>query len=231
MKKLVLIAALLNGGLASAYSEGGGDSAASSAESSASAQGEEQQVVLIEAWRRDRALDAFLRGDFATAEVEFQKNVRCIRRGELALDGSLRQGALELDRGSFLGAGHAPHIHNLPLRPEQIAERTCHSKEWQLYMIGLSQIQLGRFAEAKKSLSTAAWMSKEDLLFDAHYRVGLLELLEGDVDSANRRLNRLVRMQRSCEARGASCEVGPDLEAATNYLKHAVGAARNGVVR
>jgi hypothetical protein len=224
MKKLVLIAALMNFGVAFAYSEDGGQSPASSAGSSASAQGEEQQVVLIEAWRRDRALDAFLRGDFATAEVEFRKNERCIRRAELALDAALR------DAGSFyLGTG--PNIYNLPMRPEQIAERTCHSKEWQLYMIGLSQIQLGRFAEAKKSLSTAAWMSKEDLLFDAHYRVGLLELLEGDVEGANRRLKRLVRMQRSCEARGAGCEVGADLESATNYLKHAVAAARNGVVR
>jgi hypothetical protein len=32
---------------------------------------------------------------------------------------------------------------------------------------------LGRFAEAKKSLNIVTRMSKEDLLFNAHYRVGL----------------------------------------------------------
>jgi hypothetical protein len=93
---------------------------------------------------------------------------------------------------------------------------TCHSKEWQLYMIALSQIQLGRFAEAKKSLHSVMRMSKEALLFDAHHRFGLLELLKGDVESADCRLAHLMRMQRSCQARGAGCEVHADLEAATS---------------
>ena len=164
-----------------------------------------------------------MRGDFATAEVEFKKNVRCIRRNELQQD-------YAFDRASLPQAGTAdmPNIPNLPLRPDQIAERTCYSKEWQLYMIGLSQIQLGRFAEAKKTLYSVMRMSKEDLLFDAHYRVGLLELLEGDIESANRRLDHLTKMQRKCQARGARCEVNADLEWATNYLTRAVANARQG---
>jgi hypothetical protein len=235
MKKLILIAALMNGGLAFGYTESGaaGVDGSAATGSSSSGRDEEQQVVVVEAWRRDRALDAFMRGDFATAEIEFQKNVRCIRRNELELDASLRQGDIDQDRNSMtrLWAGDAPRIHNLPLRPEQIAERTCHSREWQLYMIGLSQIQLGRFAEAKKSLSSVMRLSKEDLLFDAHYRVGLLELLEGDVDSADRRLAHLKRLQRSCQARGARCEVNADLDAATSYLTRAVADARQGARR
>ena len=203
------------------------------AETSAPAQTEEETVVLVEAWRRDRAMDAFLRGDFATAEIEFGKNVRCIRRNELQFDASILQAvsaatnARLSPNGPGLGDVNVPTIHNLPQRNEEIRERTCFSKEWQLYMIGLSQIQLGRFAEAKKSLYTVAWLSKADLLYDAHYRIGLLELLEGNIDRANRRLVHLTRMQRSCRAR-PNCEIDADLSAATAYLARAVADARQG---
>ena len=230
MKTVLLLATLMNSGLAFGFTEpgGGATEAQQAAAASTAVQGEEQQVVVVEAWRRDRALDAFLRGDFATAEVEFQKNVRCIRRSELQLEYSLRQASIEMYRASSLM--NAPNIRNLPQRPEEIRERTCFAKEWQLYMIGLSQIQLGRFADAKKSLRTVTRLSKEDLLFDAHYRVGLLELLDGDVESADRRLAHLISMNRSCQAR-RRCEVGADLEAATAYLTRAVADARQGVPR
>jgi hypothetical protein len=222
MKRLMLLAALMNCGLAFGSAELGGKANETqlAAGASTAVQNEEQQVVLVEAWRRDRALDAFLRGDFETAEVEFRKNVRCIRRNELQLDAAFRHAI-------FAAANAAPKIPNLPQRAEEIAERTCYSKEWQLYMIGLTQIQLGRFAEAKNSLYTVTRMSKEDLLFDAHYRVGLLELLDGDVESANRRLARLTNMERRCRARGDRCEVGADLEVATAYLSRAVADARH----
>jgi hypothetical protein len=230
MKTLLLLAALLNSGLAFGVAEPGeANEGQRAAGSSADVEGEEQQVILIEAWRRDRALDAFLRGDFATAEVEFGKNVQCIRRAELQLEYSLR--AVQIEQYRYAAFGGSPGIHYLPQRPDQIRERTCHSKEWQLYMIGLSQIQLGRFAEAKKTLYSVTRMSKEDLLFDAHYRVGLLELLDGDVEKANRRLTHLTKMNRSCQARGARCEVNADLEVATAYLTRAVANAQKGVLR
>lgn len=232
MKKLLLLAALMSSGLAFGSASPGAEASETlaAAEAPAAVQGEEQQVVRVEAWRRDRALDAFLRGDFATAEVEFRKNVQCIRRDELQLENTFAQANIDMEREYFRGTNR-PSVQNLPLRPEQIAERTCHSKEWQLYMIGLSQIQLGHFAEAKKSLYSVTRMSKEDLLFDAHYRVGLLELMDGNVESANRRLEHLTSMRRSCRARGERCEVNADLEVATAYLTRAVADARRGVAR
>lgn len=222
MKRLVLLAALMNSGLAFGFAEPGGEG---NQTQPAAVEGEEQQVVLVEAWRRDRALDAFLRGDFATAEIEFRKNVQCIQRNERQFEYALRQGLIEMARG-FPNT----FIHNVPKDPKEIRERTCYSKEWQLYMMGLSQIQLGRFDEAKESLYSAARMSKEDLLYDAHYRVGLLELMEGDVESADRRLTHLTKMTRSCMAR-SKCEVKADMEMATAYLTRAVANARQGVAR
>jgi hypothetical protein len=98
-------------------------------------------------------------------------------------------------------------------------------------MIGLSQIQLGKLDEAKYSLERAARMTNDELLYDAHFRVGLLELLDGEVDMAARRLTRLRSIQRNCNARGTSCEVHADLDVAVAYLARAVSEARRGIVR
>ena len=201
--------------------------------SGAQAVTEEDYEVIVEGIRRDRAMDAFLRGDFVTAEVEFQNNWRCIWRNERLFEASVRHAASDAISASLSpsGAGgfgdvNTPKIHNVPLRADEIADRTCHSAEWQLYMVGLSQIQLGKFAEAKKSLYRAARLSKEDLLFDAHYRIGLLELLDGDIERAARRLTYLTRLQRSCKNRGTRCEIHADLDEATAYLKRAIADAR-----
>ncbi len=231
MKAVLWLVGLLNCGLALGFTEpvGGANDAQQAAEAQPGDQGEEPPVVLVEAWRIDRAMDSFLRGDFATAEVEFKKNIRCIRRIELELDYAIRHAQLTMYRAAALM--DAPGIYNLPRRPDEIRERTCHSKAWQYYMIGLSQIQLGRFDEAKKSLRTAVGLTKNDVMYDAYYRVGLLELMEGDVESADRRLADLVRMNHSCRARGKRCEVGADMEAATAYLTSAVAHARSGVHR
>ncbi len=232
MKSLRLLAAMLNFSLAITLAM----PAMATQERQASpeavpSQTEDEPVIYVEAWRRDRALDAFLRGDFATAEVEFGKNLRCIRRIELALEASLRLGIVDSERA---GVRREPPVTNLPQRAEEIAERTCYGKQWQHYMIGLSQIQLGRFDEAKESLYKVIRMSKDDLMFDAHYRVGLLELLDGDVDRADRQVAYLTRLQRSCRARGANgarCEINADLEVATAHLARAVADARHGALR
>lgn len=231
MKTVLWLVAFLNCGLAFGFAEpvGGANEAPQTAEAPAEVEDEEQPEVLVEAWRIDRAMDAFLRGDFVTAEVEFKKNIKCIRRHDLEMDYAIRHAQLTMYRTQF--AVDAPGIYNLPRRPGEIRERTCHSKAWQYYMIGLSQIQLGRFDEAKKSLRTATGLTRNDVMFDAHYRVGLLELMEGDIESADRRLAHLVSLNQSCRARGKRCEVGADLEAATAYLTRAVADARHGVRR
>lgn len=195
---------------------------------------ETEPVVVVEGIRRDRAMDAFLHGDFETAEIEFKNNWRCIWRNERLAEASIRQAASDAisaslsPTGGGLGDVNVPKLHNMPLSTEEIAERTCHSPEWQFYMIALSQIQLGKRAEAKESLYRATRLSRDELMFDAHYRIALLELLDGDVKRANRQLAHLTGMQRSCRNRGTRCEVHADLDAATTYLKRAIADARRG---
>jgi hypothetical protein len=197
------------------------------------------EAIIVEGIRRDRAMDAFLRGDFVTAEIEFKENLHCIERREMLQDFAAEQAvadAVSAQLSLASGAGGAsfgnvgdPQAYNLPDRPERIAERTCYSPEWQSYMIGLSQIQLGKLDEAKRSLYIVARRSNDDFLFDAHFRVGLLELLDGNVDGAERRLSRMQGLLRSCISRG--CEVRNDLQEETEYLQRAVAAARAGARR
>ena len=187
-------------------------------------------VIVVEAFRRDRALDAFLRGDFVTAEAEFEKNWKCIWRNERLFEAGVRQAMSDHIGGSQGGRNYMSQQSYLSMarRPDEIRERTCFNAEWQFYMMGLSQIQLGKFAEAKKSLYRAAEATKEELMFDAHYRIGLLELLDGNIENADRRLSYLSKLQRRCNNRGMRCEIHADLDAATDYLKHAIVNARRG---
>lgn len=179
-------------------------------------------TITVTGWR-DRALDAFMRGDFVTAEEEFGENLSCIQRQRTLLEWAIQDAIADAGRGN-----QGISLTISPQQPGEIAERTCFAPEWQLYMMGLSEIQLGRLQEAKYSLGRAARMSNDELMFDAHFRVGLLELLDGNVDLAEQRLRRLRSIQRNCNARGMECEVHADLDVAVAYLDRAVSDARGG---
>jgi hypothetical protein len=204
-----------------------------SAQAAADAPANEQNApeIVVEAFRRDRALDAFLRGDFDAAEAGFQENWKCIWRNQRLFEAGVRQAMSDYIAGAQgTGSNYMSEQSYLSMaqHPDEIRERTCFNAEWQFYMMGLSQIQLGKFAEAKKSLYRAAEATKEELMFDAHYRIGLLELLDGNIEQADRRLSYLSKLQRRCENRGMRCEIHADLDAATDYLKHAIVNARRG---
>ncbi len=196
------------------------------------------QEVVVRGFRGDRAMYAFLTGDFVTAEAEFRNNRRCVERLVRLSEAAIAQAISDYTQNSIRaaggfaapgwGSGNSPSMFfNNPQRADEIAERTCHSPTWQLYMIGLSQIQLGRLSEAKESLYRVIRESDELLLFDAHFRIGLLELMDGDTVRANRRLKHLYGLQRSCERRGSQCEIHADIEEATAFLARAIANARS----
>jgi hypothetical protein len=213
------------------------------ASSAVTASAEEPTDEIVVHARRDRAMDAFMRGDFVTAEKEFKDNYRCIRRAQMQQDAAFEQANIDMERAAVTGAiqnavgdAKSPQVYNVPvmfnspLRAEKIVDRTCSSPEWQFYMIGLSQIQLGHLVDAKENMYRVIRMSKEDTLYDAHYRVGLLELLDGNVHLAERRLDHLNDMLRHC-TKQSSCEVHSDMAEAVAYLGAAIRDARSGHLR
>jgi len=164
-------------------------------------------------------------GDFAKAEIEFKKNAQCALRLEnnnrAFIDGLQNAQNNQLTRSqtnqanssnlnsSFGGSGRNK-------RTNETRQRTCNDRGFQLYMVALSQLQLGRVEEAEKNLKTAAFLNKD--LYDAHYRLGLMELLRDDSKSAKKHLKKIKKILKRCD----ECEAEEEIVAQVNFLDKAV---------
>lgn len=169
--------------------------------------------------QNDAAMAAFNAGDFETAEVEFLDNAMCALRRERNLTSSVESAltntaraetftnATGVDsgassRGANAGAGQqsatgVAAIDGVATRNIQNTfDRTCEQRGRQLYFAGLSQIQLGKTDEALRNFERATVASK--ILYDAHYKIGLIKLLKGDPGSAQSELNKIERILDRC---------------------------------
>ncbi len=183
------------------------------------------EKIVIEGQSGDIALQAFNSGDFAKAEIEFKKNAQCALRLEnnnrAFIDGLQNAQNNQLTRSqtnqanssnlnsSFGGSGRNK-------RTNETRQRTCNDRGFQLYMVALSQLQLGRVEEAEKNLKTAAFLNKD--LYDAHYRLGLMELLRDDSKSAKKHLKKIKKILKRCD----ECEAEEEIVAQVNFLDKAV---------
>lgn len=168
---------------------------------------EDQRVldaVVVTGVQNDDAMAAFRAGDYDAAEIGFLKNARCALRRERNLSASIDSARLSnsqpnIDPAISNGTSQTPG--NLPQR----TERTCAHRGFQVYMAGLSQIQLGRSEEAKESFQKATALSK--ILYDAHYKLALIALLDGDQKAAKRQLKRIESILNRCYACPARQEI------------------------
>ncbi|MEO1027440.1 MAG: hypothetical protein AAFX02_00125 [Pseudomonadota bacterium] len=175
--------------------------------------------------QNDAAMAAFRAGDFETAEVEFLDNAMCALRRERNLTSSIeaaQTSSLRAEsfaqstgvdsgassRGANAGAGQQTPTgiaaidgiatRNLP----NTYDRTCDARGRQLYFAGLSQIQLGKTNEALRNFERATASSK--ILYDAHYKIALIKLLNGDSKTARgelRKIEGILKRCRNCEAK------------------------------
>lgn len=176
--------------------------------------------------QNDAAMAAFRAGDYATAEVEFLDNAMCALRRERNLISSVetaRTNSIRAEnfatqstgvdsgassRGATAGAGQQSAVgvaaidgiatRNLP----NTYDRTCDNRGRQLYFAGLSQIQLGKTDEALRSFERATSISR--ILYDAHYKIGLIKLLSGEPEKAQselRKIETILNRCRDCEAK------------------------------
>jgi len=191
--------------------------------------------------QQDPAMSAWNAGDYATAEVEFKRNAFCALRVErnfrsgveAARDSTVRADVgVDFDTGSAGsgGPGGATVVRNTPpptpsgniesssLRNSDSAtKRTCEDRGFQLYMMGMSQLKLGKKIEAKKSLQRAVAMRKN--LYDAHFRLGLLEYQDGDIEKANKHFKKLRKLEAKCKR----CDAKNEIKAQIKYLKNLLG--------
>ena len=201
----------------------------------------DDEVVATGTLQKDPAMTAYLSGDFVTAELEFKRNAFCALRAsrdfeagkEAARDGSLRAeiptGADTVQQpiGNANGpttiisaptTGPAATINSSGLqRNKDESKRTCEDRGFQLYMAGLSQIKLGKNAEAKDSFTRATVLRKS--LHDAHFRLGLLEYQDGNLKKAKKQLRKLKKLEARCRR----CEFKEEMQGQVRYLQNLLG--------
>lgn len=213
-----------------------------SAQDSETPEGEDRVLDTVEVIgvQNDAAMAAFRSGDFETAEVEFLDNAMCALRRERNLVNSVENAqinslraesfgqAVGVDsgassRGANAGAGQQTPTgiaaidgiatRNLP----NTYDRTCDARGRQLYFAGLSQIQLGKTNEALRNFERATAASR--ILYDAHYKIALIKLLNGDSKTARgelRKIEGILKRCRNCEAKQEIVERVDHLQKALN---------------
>lgn len=197
----------------------------------------EDEVVATGTIRTDRAMSAFLSGDFETAEIEFDKNFVCARRAERNFrsgveaardsfdrpDANVGQDTVAQPTGGPGGATAQAAPDVTPQvrvnsrdfeRSDKDPTRTCEDIGFQLYMRGLSQIKLGKFEEGYESLSRSVVYRKD--IYDAYYRLALLDFQSGDLDAARKNLKGLKTAQRRCR----TCDGKEDMDAKVQYVEN-----------
>lgn len=152
-------------------------------------------AVIVTGVQNDDAMAAFRAGEYAEAEIGFIDNARCALRAERNLSAAINSARTSSFR-SDLDASQPNGTSNAPSNVAQQTKRTCDSRGFQVYMAGLSQIQLGKSDEAKRSFRKATVLSK--MLYDAHYKLALMALLEGDTKTAEQQLKKVSGILRRC---------------------------------
>nr|WP_136251488.1 tetratricopeptide repeat protein [Ningiella ruwaisensis] len=181
----------------------------------------------------DAALQAFAAGNFELAEIKFSENAECALRVErnkrafiqdmqnAQINQSLSGAASSNNpsgsapstpinstssmASSFDGRGSAP-----------VRDKTCENRGYQLYMVGMSQLQLGRSEEAEENFERAVNINKR--LHDAVFRLALMKLLRDDSEGASDHLQELHRLLKKCH----NCESFDKIQANIDFLERAI---------
>jgi len=182
----------------------------------------------------DPAMSAFFNGDFETAEIEFKKNYRNLKRADMIVAESaavtrgnavltdVRAGTPQVGSQGGAVSGKAStqiNLSGLNINNRETGEgvKSGTNRGFQLYMIGLSQIQLKKYSEAKDSLRRALVLNKG--IYDAHMRLGVLYLRDGEIDKARKEYSKLQKIDRRCKN---TCERKDDVALGLEILGAAI---------
>lgn len=181
---------------------------------------------------RHEGLKAFRNGDFEKAEIEFEQEFKSLKRAKSNLENSAIAADISFDRAQAQGqagigglgsggpGGGPPPSANAIVTPDLGVTGTFKSRRskgrsvlndgkvtqedfaFTKYMSGLSEIKLGKYEEAKKSLKSSINFDKGN--YDARMRLGLLYVLESDFDKAADQLEALEKLRTKCKDK--SCD-------------------------
>ena len=207
-----------------------------------------EDEVIVEGVRKggDPAMDAFLRGDYVTAEIEFEKNFSRLKRFEYLRESSIQDSvrdaiSSQVNANANVGtaggqneAGSSQtadafstaspvYINKRDVRDDPNTVRSGTDLGAQIYMAGLSELNQGKLDEAVESFERALKLNKT--LHDARYRLGLISIALGKPEDARKHLTRMERELRGCYARCESLGDREILETGISELKRFLGEA------
>jgi len=199
------------------------------------------EVISVGTKQTDPAMSAFRAGDYVTAEIEFKQNAFCALRAtrnfrsgiEAAQDSTVRADVgtdFDTTPGSSGGLGNTPGpVASAPVpnaninstdfrRNETDQKRTCEDRGFQIYMMGMSQLKLGKREDAKEAFNRAVKMRKT--LFDAHFRLGLMEYQDGDIKEAKKHLEKIKMIEARCKNR---CDAKNEIKSQIDFMETLFG--------
>jgi len=186
----------------------------------------------------DAAMQAFNSGNFQLAEIKFKENARCALRAErsraagvdnmrnssvnqnlssdaIASVNTTSQNAVS-SSSADVGSASSLTPNRKQRKNKQVKEHTCENRGLQLYMAGLSQLQLSRPQEARENFERAVVMNNN--LYDAHYRLGLMKLLDNDKESAQDHLSSMQTLVKRCY----NCDALSEILTRVDFLEKAL---------
>ncbi len=197
-------------------------------------------TVSVVSVQNDAAMAAFRAGDYETAEVEFLDNAMCALRRERNVFNSIETAQTNSARADIFAAANSGVDSGVSSRgasagagqqtPSGLSaadgvaarniantyDRTCEKRARQLYFAGLSQIQLGKTNEALRNFEKATATSK--ILYDAHYKIALIKLLNGDAQTARSELRKIEGILKRCR----NCEAKQEIVERVDHLEKAI---------
>lgn len=171
-----------------------------------------------------KGMGLFEAGEYEAADIEFRRIAKRIKWGDEAVRtsaslASLGEGVAPVtnpDGTIDTTAGFRDTYGANNRSEEDIRKLDRGDIGFSHYMAGLSQIQLGQYKKAKKSLYSSLHFT--DLISDAHFRVGLLELMDGREGKVEKQIGVLEALVATC-APNCVDGAGNDLEANLAVLK------------
>jgi len=184
------------------------------------------------AWEGHDGMDAFWAGDFETAEIEFEQEFKALRRAESAQYNAAVAADIGFDRAQATGeasvgglgaggpGGGPPPSAAFTPTPDlgvdgRFSSRRAKGRNllndgkvtdldfaFTKYMSGLSELQLGKYDEAKASFKSSVHYDGSN--HDARMRLGLLYIVERNYDKAADQLQALEKLRQKCKKK--NCE-------------------------
>lgn len=167
----------------------------------------------------------FYEGDFATAEIKFEREFLSLKRRITAIEnasfeatnGQIRSDSIAAATGtassngqnnlggntSQINTSFTPNITGLTSNKVKLGRGvltdgkvTYNDFSFTKYMTGLSELQLNKFNEAEKSFKTALFYNSKN--YDARLRLGLLHLRKREYEKAAKQLEKIDKMRQKC---------------------------------